>query len=289
MTGFEPATPTLARLCATNCATSARYGRDRRPLRSTTIVHPSAATQIPAGPAVDRRQTVDARNGVAAGHPVDGELSRPRASVPAESPPPGGDDGRGHPCLQSRACRCRSVATCRFRDEARHVLIFLLVPLVPWLSGRASASHAEGRWFDPSRDHLVKGQCRAHIYGARSIEVRNSPALNRAQSRAPPLCVNGAGVGWKPLRWSRLRSWRRCPRDRLALAGGAGILGSGRRHTVMRVATAPTLDIKRYSLTRIATLSVKGSLRAEADYPWLEVISSDWGCLIRRFGCRFRC
>jgi hypothetical protein len=24
---------------------------------------------------------------------------------------------------------------------------------VPWLSGRASASHAEGRWFDPSRDH----------------------------------------------------------------------------------------------------------------------------------------
>jgi hypothetical protein len=37
---------------------------------------------------------------------------------------------------------------------------FLLVPpratrlrTVPWLSGRASASHAEGRWFDPSRDH----------------------------------------------------------------------------------------------------------------------------------------
>ncbi len=26
---------------------------------------------------------------------------------------------------------------------------------VPWLSGRASASHAEGRWFDPSRDHKV--------------------------------------------------------------------------------------------------------------------------------------
>ena len=29
---------------------------------------------------------------------------------------------------------------------------------VPWLSGRASASHAEGRWFDPSRDH--KCYCR---------------------------------------------------------------------------------------------------------------------------------
>lgn len=24
---------------------------------------------------------------------------------------------------------------------------------VPWLSGRASRSHREGRWFDPSRDH----------------------------------------------------------------------------------------------------------------------------------------
>src|SRR5262249_21226301 len=38
----------------------------------------------------------------------------------------------------------------------RLVLVFDLVRLsasVPWLSGRASASHAEGRWFDPSRDH----------------------------------------------------------------------------------------------------------------------------------------
>lgn len=31
-------------------------------------------------------------------------------------------------------------------------VVRLLAP-VPWLSGRASASHAEGRWFDPSRDH----------------------------------------------------------------------------------------------------------------------------------------
>jgi hypothetical protein len=40
--------------------------------------------------------------------------------------------------------------------DAQHVLIFTPVRLsapVPWLSGRASASHAEGRWFDPSRDH----------------------------------------------------------------------------------------------------------------------------------------
>ena len=41
----------------------------------------------------------------------------------------------------------------------RRVLIFdlgvteVVLPPVPWLSGRASASHAEGRWFDPSRDH----------------------------------------------------------------------------------------------------------------------------------------
>jgi hypothetical protein len=55
MTGFEPATPTLARLCATNCATSACYGRDRRPLRSTTIVHPSAGTQIPGALVAPRR------------------------------------------------------------------------------------------------------------------------------------------------------------------------------------------------------------------------------------------
>jgi hypothetical protein len=47
MTGFEPATPTLARLCATNCATSACYVRDRRALRCSTIVHLSRQTQIP--------------------------------------------------------------------------------------------------------------------------------------------------------------------------------------------------------------------------------------------------
>ncbi|MDT5044242.1 MAG: hypothetical protein QOG75_95, partial [Mycobacterium sp.] len=44
----------------------------------------------------------------------------------------------------------------RVLPRCRRVLIFDVVRLsapVPWLSGRASASHAEGRWFDPSRDH----------------------------------------------------------------------------------------------------------------------------------------
>ena len=49
---------------------------------------------------------------------------------------------------------------------AQHVLIFTLVRLsapVPWLSGRASASHAEGRWFDPSRDHKTSSQLRGRL------------------------------------------------------------------------------------------------------------------------------
>ncbi len=48
---------------------------------------------------------------------------------------------------------------------------FLLVPpqatrlrTVPWLSGRASASHAEGRWFDPSRDHNKKPPVRRRLF-----------------------------------------------------------------------------------------------------------------------------
>jgi hypothetical protein len=49
------------------------------------------------------------------------------------------------------------------------VLIFdvirLLAP-VPWLSGRASASHAEGRWFDPSRDH--HGRCAGHRHSPKA-------------------------------------------------------------------------------------------------------------------------
>jgi hypothetical protein len=56
-----------------------------------------------------------------------------------------------------------SVAQQRVLPTRPRVLTFdvirLLAP-VPWLSGRASASHAEGRWFDPSRDH--HGRCAGH-------------------------------------------------------------------------------------------------------------------------------
>jgi hypothetical protein len=45
-------------------------------------------------------------------------------------------------------------------------VIRLLAP-VPWLSGRASASHAEGRWFDPSRDH--KTPCSSDVVLVRSF------------------------------------------------------------------------------------------------------------------------
>ncbi len=34
-----------------------------------------------------------------------------------------------------------------------------LVRAVLWLSGRASRSHREGRWFDPSQDHGVDHVC----------------------------------------------------------------------------------------------------------------------------------
>ena len=57
----------------------------------------------------------------------------------------------------------------RFEPTRSDVLMFVLVRdtgdpgvPVPWLSGRASASHAEGRWFEPSRDHqtkLISGGC----------------------------------------------------------------------------------------------------------------------------------
>ncbi|MDT5120473.1 MAG: hypothetical protein QOE30_6212, partial [Mycobacterium sp.] len=56
----------------------------------------------------------------------------------------------------SRLSRRRREAHMALNHGVQHVLIFTLVRLsapVPWLSGRASASHAEGRWFDPSRDH----------------------------------------------------------------------------------------------------------------------------------------
>ena len=43
----------------------------------------------------------------------------------------------------------RAVINVPTRSSACYVRLLT----VPWLSGRASASHAEGRWFDPSRDH----------------------------------------------------------------------------------------------------------------------------------------
>jgi hypothetical protein len=66
-------------------------------------------------------------------------------------------------------------------------VIRLLAP-VPWLSGRASASHAEGRWFDPSRDH--HGRCagpRFVIVGTRSQIGGIAPPLSAVypQSRSP--------------------------------------------------------------------------------------------------------
>jgi hypothetical protein len=57
------------------------------------------------------------------------------------------------------------------------VLVFDLVRLsapVPWLSGRASASHAEGRWFDPSRDHSISA---GGVLGCRTPHNRR-PAVN---------------------------------------------------------------------------------------------------------------
>jgi hypothetical protein len=57
------------------------------------------------------------------------------------------------------SCKPRLASTRDARGaswDVRAVLVFDVVrpsAPVPWLSGRASASHAEGRWFDPSRDH----------------------------------------------------------------------------------------------------------------------------------------
>jgi hypothetical protein len=62
--------------------------------------------------------------------------------------------------------------TLRVLQTRQCVLVFDVVRLlapVPWLSGRASASHAEGRWFDPSRDHTFDlyehGACTLWLVG----------------------------------------------------------------------------------------------------------------------------
>jgi hypothetical protein len=139
MTGFEPATPTLARLCATNCATSARNGRDRRPVRSTTIVDASGRTQI----SWHVRVYATAR-------------------------------------LASRAIR-------RVQGACRSCSLPPRSPLgaVPWLSGRASASHAEGRWFDPSRDH--HSRCRSSALPRVRLRIRHAQqsGLSAVRVRQP--------------------------------------------------------------------------------------------------------
>ena len=62
---------------------------------------------------------------------------------------------------------------------------------VPWLSGRASASHAEGRWFDPSRDHHPVPAC--HRPGAPTSAVErwsepNRSKRSKAAAGPSPLC-----------------------------------------------------------------------------------------------------
>src|SRR6478672_10040692 len=52
---------------------------------------------------------------------------------------------------------------------------------VPWLSGRASASHAEGRWFDPSRDHTLKPQVKACFEMPFSVSDSRIPHLHVAK------------------------------------------------------------------------------------------------------------
>jgi hypothetical protein len=65
-------------------------------------------------------------------------------------------------------------------------VVRLLAP-VPWLSGRASASHAEGRWFDPSRDH--KHLCRPQDFQLCDFRshAHNGPGYPPSRSSAEPV------------------------------------------------------------------------------------------------------
>jgi hypothetical protein len=94
-----------------------RASRTRcRHVRTETIVHPSMATQIPLR-----------------------SLSGFRSSFEVA-------DRAAYSGRNRRPCYCST-------SFARRLLVGRAVP---WLSGRASASHAEGRWFDPSRDHRYR-------------------------------------------------------------------------------------------------------------------------------------
>jgi hypothetical protein len=89
------------------------------------------------------------------------------------------------PCLGYRATPTDACGPFR---NVRLVLIFDVVRLsapVPWLSGRASASHAEGRWFDPSRDHKNR----------RSSEAESRKDCRRAErEKSSPV-----GLAWVTL------------------------------------------------------------------------------------------
>lgn len=70
------------------------------------------------------------------------------------------------------------LVTARIWWSARSRVIFCLVQgatasdTVPWLSGRASRSHREGRWFDPSRDHDENPLVTAGFLLSRDLRLR---------------------------------------------------------------------------------------------------------------------
>ena len=59
-------------------------------------------------------------------------------------------------CLRHRASRSRACGAFGLPADRASLPPRSPFGAVPWLSGRASASHAEGRWFDPSRDHTYR-------------------------------------------------------------------------------------------------------------------------------------
>ncbi len=81
------------------------------------------------------------------------------------------------------------------------VLVFDVVRLsapVPWLSGRASASHAEGRWFDPSRDHTILPQLMAFSDAAASIRCPQRPYVIRRACVAAPYVIRLKAIDSMP-------------------------------------------------------------------------------------------
>ena len=88
-----------------------------------------------------------------------------------------------------------------FGPTRSDVLIFVLVrdtgdpgAPVPWLSGRASASHAEGRWFEPSRDHQEDSQVRARLGPAEPGPLTIDDVMGRTE---PDSTVRGVAASPK--------------------------------------------------------------------------------------------